>query len=125
MPDELKPTEAVHTPGPWRKCGGYTPHYIGIAAGRTLIVESFSEQLDMDTQNANARLVAAAPELLAEVALALSDLEANIADGRCRYYHRPGCVNEPCPMCAHRDRLKALIAKATLPAYLRTEASRA
>jgi hypothetical protein len=61
-----------HTPGPWRVCGGYTPHYIAIAAGGELIVDSFAEDgycrnskcVSWEEQRANARLIAAAPELL-------------------------------------------------------------
>jgi hypothetical protein len=64
-----------HTPGPWRVCGGSTPHYKAIAAGDQtngrLIIESFADlagtwnAVPQEQQDANAHLIAAAPDLLA------------------------------------------------------------
>lgn len=65
------------TPGPWRRCGGVTPRYMAIvdASNRYIVfqmADSVMEQMqfepietpDMEEQAANARLIAAAPDLL-------------------------------------------------------------
>lgn len=66
-----------HTPGPWRKCGGSTPAYTSIYANRGYIVWQMADGYahkengkgiqspDYEEQAANARLIAAAPDLLA------------------------------------------------------------
>lgn len=69
---------AVHTPGPWRKCGGMTPKYCAITSADGYIVFGMADAVcdregngnrikapDMDTQQANARLIAAAPDFFA------------------------------------------------------------
>lgn len=65
-----------HTPGPWRKCGGYTADYIAVSSNDGYIVYGMAdhdsqtelgkpiEAPDYPTQQANARLIAAAPDLL-------------------------------------------------------------
>ncbi len=83
-----------HTPGPWRKCGGATAPYIAICSpddeyivynmahhGITEWAEGGNIQTpDNETQAANARLIAAAPTMLAEMRRYLPILEAMEAD---------------------------------------------
>lgn len=76
MPDPLI-TLSGHTEGPWRKCGGYTASFVAVDARGKYIVfgmadkakdRECSELIDApgyDEQQANARLIAAAPDLLA------------------------------------------------------------
>ena len=66
----------TYTPGPWEKCGGATPHYCAINSQKGYIIFGLADHLvdkekgkpikapDMWEQQANARLIAAAPELL-------------------------------------------------------------
>lgn len=65
-----------HTPGPWELCGGYTPAYSAITSNDGYIVFGMADASNhtehgrpikapgVETQRANARLIAAAPELL-------------------------------------------------------------
>lgn len=65
-----------HTPGPWRVCGGHTPKFKAIHSSQGYIVFSMADYVDdtennkpikapdYETQSANARLMAASPELL-------------------------------------------------------------
>ena len=65
-----------HTPGPLRVCGGHTPAYTEIHSEAGYIVYGMADAQshyvsgepirapDYETQRANARLIAAAPELL-------------------------------------------------------------
>lgn len=92
--------ETSHTPGPWKAHFG--PGYTDIShvnesgrAGR--LICSFSVPTDAD--NANARLIAAAPDLLEGCKRALSILEAESA--ACKIYK------------AHWAIISAAIAKAT------------
>ncbi len=68
---------STHTPGPWMRCGGATAGYMAIHAGEHgYIVYGLADRLShtehgkpihcpgMDEQHANARLIAAAPDLL-------------------------------------------------------------
>ena len=75
-----------HTPGPWRKCGGATPHYTGIHSKAGYIVYGMADNCDtehgkpikcpgFDEQRANARLIAAAPEMLELLKLIVDDNE--------------------------------------------------
>ena len=69
--------KVMPTPGPWRVCGGGTPHYTGIAGpDNQLIVYAMADDqnedqrdagpmVSHDQQRANAHLIAAAPDLLA------------------------------------------------------------
>jgi hypothetical protein len=69
--------ETKHTAGPWVKCGGATPHYVAVHSADGYIVFGMADA-DVDTegaarrpikapdmwkQQANARLIAAAPEM--------------------------------------------------------------
>ena len=70
-------TEPKFTKGPWRKCGGATPAYIAVHSARGYIVFGMADSdvhteglnkkpikaPDMWEQQANARLIAAAPQL--------------------------------------------------------------
>lgn len=70
--------EAKHTPGPWRKCGGATAAYVAVVGPNDeYIVHGMAhpgivdwaeggniESPNNETQFANARLIAAAPQLL-------------------------------------------------------------
>lgn len=72
----------AHTPGPWRVCGGYTPAYCSIHSESGYIVFGMADRSvhsegaprrpinapDMETQRANARLIAAAPEVVEHAA---------------------------------------------------------
>lgn len=79
------------TPGPWRMCGGYTPHFVAIHAGDHGYVVFGMADPDYDregvpaksivapcpeTQRANARLISAAPDLYAAAKRALAVLKA-------------------------------------------------
>jgi hypothetical protein len=65
-----------HTPGPWKKCGGYTPEYCAVHSDKGYIVFKMADKTvdkvggelidapDFEEQQANARLIAEAPMLL-------------------------------------------------------------
>ena len=53
-----------HTPGPWRVVEDRVPSSLEVYAGKTAIAECW-RRADVETEIANARLIAAAPELLA------------------------------------------------------------
>jgi hypothetical protein len=111
-----------HTPGPWRKCGGYTAKYTAIYSDEFgYIVRGFADYMDdkengeptkapgFETQQANARLIAAAPDLLA----ALKAVEWVESDGLsscpcCRYVKPIGAAGEHPETCT----LSAAIRKA-------------
>lgn len=79
-----------HTPGPWRKCGGMTPRYTAIQSSGGFIVFQMADSgtdkehgrqiaaPDMDTQQANACLIAAAPELLEALQLLVHAVAARL-----------------------------------------------
>lgn len=76
---------AEHTPGPWTNHGRIPqpglPH--SSVAAKTLIARVYSEAYgDTEQETANARLVAAAPDLLDAARAALDDL---ISDGHAHY----------------------------------------
>lgn len=52
-----------HTPGPWRVVEDRAPSSLEVYAGKTAIAECW-RRADVETEIANARLIAAAPELL-------------------------------------------------------------
>ena len=68
-------TEAKHTPGPWRSCGGYTPQYKAITSQDGYIVFGMADPYchtangapiqapPLEAQCANAKLIAKAPEM--------------------------------------------------------------
>lgn len=91
------------TPGPWRVCGGYTQKYTTIASEDGYIVFAMADKTfhkeqdklikapDMETQRANATLIAASPDLLNACECALETLQnltsedfARGADKGCR-----------------------------------------
>ena len=55
-----------HTPGPWRVVEDRVPASLEVYAGKTAIAECW-RRADALTELANARLIAAAPELLASL----------------------------------------------------------
>lgn len=52
-----------HTPGPWRVVEDRAPSSLEVYAGKTAIAECW-RRADVETEIANARLIAAAPDLL-------------------------------------------------------------
>lgn len=108
-------TETKHTPGPWTFSKSdifgdiryyiaqadnakYTPHYSDVA---TLIAETVSTEREA-IQEANARLIAAAPELLAA-------LKAMVALDEEEHQRGPGDID----ICKEVQDAYAAIAKAT------------
>ncbi|OHC93781.1 MAG: hypothetical protein A2792_01115 [Sphingomonadales bacterium RIFCSPHIGHO2_01_FULL_65_20] len=79
-------TQTQHTPGPWFYDGqnGCGAHVIHVAQGE--IAEAFGDSWSDDGQQAeaNAHLIAAAPELLAQLSIALRWLEAIPTATACR-----------------------------------------
>lgn len=77
---------SAHTPGPWR-IGGEAPHgsvYINSANWfglGTAVVRMASSDEDCAVGTANARLIVAAPDLLAALQALLPDAEANHSGG--------------------------------------------
>lgn len=79
------------TPGPWRVCGGHTPSHTAIHSAAGYIVWQMADREihteggsivsapDYETQRANARLIAAAPALLAAARAAKDELERLMA----------------------------------------------
>ena len=77
-----------HTPAPWKVCGGMTPHFKTITSPQGYIVFSMADHYrhtehgktikapDYDTQKANARLIAAAPELLEALGAILASYDS-------------------------------------------------
>lgn len=57
-----------HTPGPWRIVQDRVPASLEVYAGKTAIAECW-RRADVETEIANARLIAAAPELLVALQL--------------------------------------------------------
>lgn len=104
-----------HTPGPWV----IEDSYVLQAATNKSIAEVFAVDttLDTDAGHANARLIAAAPELL----VALKDILASfdgVVEGKCRICGEPRKADDlvifPCdynPLCASNTWRK-VIAKA-------------
>lgn len=99
-----------HTPGPWLREGNavYTLNerevnhllvQVHVANGRT----AFAEE-----QEANARLIAAAPDMLAE----LQTLRA-VFIGYAVHHLKNGSIEKGKTNSAHADRIDALIKKAT------------
>lgn len=57
-----------HTPGPWRVVEDRVPSSLEVYAGKTAIAECW-RRADVETEIANARLIASAPELFAALQL--------------------------------------------------------
>jgi hypothetical protein len=81
MADKLDLTQFDgHTPGEWRRCGGMTPEYMAIHSEHGYIIFGMANHAQTkehgkpiaaptwEAQRVNARLIAAAPQLLREVA---------------------------------------------------------
>jgi len=96
-----------HTPGPWTLSGANTVHgpdcivaFVGTADEE---VRKFSSK----RQNADAYLIAAAPELLAALEELLPDLQC-----RCDVAFTSRGRHQSNTFCHHEDNVKAAIAKA-------------
>lgn len=113
--------QTAHTSGPWAVSGnGYMVYRRPLSDdGRPLIAELYRENFSRAEILANARLIAAAPDLLAaaEAALVLagriSDWIANEDDAR----HAANCSGDPCTCWVAsapevRDTLESAIAGA-------------
>lgn len=72
----MKTKQSTHTPGPWKINGGCIDNdynYGDAKFERIAVVRSVNDQSPTDT--ANARLIAAAPEMLMLLKRALTDIE--------------------------------------------------
>lgn len=99
-------TETKHTPGSWRVLWGRNASYpLTIHNGTVNIVTSMGRKAHPEAI-ANARLIAAAPELLAALKRTLAELESHI---RNEYEGTSMFV----PMMAELQPVHELIAKAT------------
>ena len=106
-----------HTPGPWavdRYCRDITP------VGRYLRIAEIPGHRENDTpdsqeREANARLIAAAPDLLAalEAACDIIDLEAAIYSARAKVEHETANTRSAGNLKAKVNFFRATIAKAT------------
>jgi hypothetical protein len=75
--------ESKHTPGPWHQPVRYSPEdnkpmpcgAVEDETGAAIAVACLSDARDLDTWRANARLIAAAPELLAALVFCVEALE--------------------------------------------------
>ena len=65
--------KAKHTPGPWHIYPDYAESYIESGTGYEVCQVMTNHPKNADTQAANARLIAAAPELLDALQAALDD----------------------------------------------------
>lgn len=100
-----------HTPGPWKAMGrtghGMLPHTA--VAAKTLIARVYSEAFgDIENETANARLVAAAPDLL-QALLALIPDAADAAG----FNRKQGYIDIAAERWGRINAAKAAIAKAT------------
>ena len=99
-----------HTPGPWR-IGDAGNTIFGpkmVDGSLAVMVASISRPgRDLDAKHANARLIAAAPELLAELQR-LYEAARTMADPE----HCLHATREYLPWCALADKARAAIAKA-------------
>jgi hypothetical protein len=99
-------TKTEHTPGPWEGL------VIDDADSRQIIITAQAHQFDLDEARANARLIAAAPNLLAACRDLDNLLEADCASGGDYHDTRLGRFSpRDCPACRNR----AAIAKAEGP----------
>lgn len=89
--------QAKHTPGPWQRAGGFT---IKAESGRH-IAKVGALHLGPEEDLANARLIAAAPDLLEAAECILSDLNAIMPPELVRHFG------------ASRMKLRAAITRAT------------
>lgn len=74
-------SEAKHTPGPWFVSDRPSGHWSEVAAGEpggvVILFPSSASWLSLETRQANARLAAAAPDLLAALRAGLSERALN------------------------------------------------
>lgn len=135
--ESLTKTQGKHTPGPWQSvCGrnsdNWPVHYVhannhGIA---TLIFQPEEGRYTQEQSEANARLIAAGPELLEAARAALADMDGegyesregvvalllmaiHKAEGKpCRCHEVESGDCENCPPRWARNKARAAIAKA-------------
>ena len=82
---ERHPTNAKHTPGPWENHKWNCEEHQISAKGGTIALVSHSHSLVSEAEaDANARLMASAPDLLSALKSAVSYLEANRPKGNIR-----------------------------------------
>lgn len=94
--------QAKHTPGPWKVVEQTDPPIVSAITPRgELDIADVIAQADQDEDEANARLIAASPELLQACCVALADLEGYLAEW------------ETDPALETVQELRAVIAKAT------------
>lgn len=84
---------AKHTPGPWRAVLEVSPRPEGLAhgirgyrvrAGNAVVAEAFPQPYLVAINEANARLIAAAPDLLATLTEVLADIERGLSGHQLR-----------------------------------------
>ena len=111
-----------HSKGPWEiqelldHEGGNPTYRITAESTLFLNVTECADGYVPGQNEANARLIAAAPDLLAEVERAHEGVSAQIDDMRCDAGNWDGGSSDSCDHChaiRYRDRLAALISKAT------------
>lgn len=103
---------ASHTPGPWFQLLDNTPgqrqrHIVRSAAGLVEVARASEIYMDRAEREANARLIAAAPDMLAALKQAAEALDATILPLR-----NDGADGAASDAEVARDAARALIAKA-------------
>lgn len=106
---------AKHTRGPWRV--SFTDETLVLAADQVLVATTLQDEDDYanncDRRAADARLIAAAPDLLEAAKEALTQAEG------CFFNHYPGDDPSQAAEPLHIAMLRAAIAKATHPSASR------
>ncbi len=104
LSDSTPKSKAQHTPGPWTHCRGVKQtdfqEHDTVQGSDEWDVAHVEERTKDGEQHANARLIAAAPELLEALKLTLSEMEAMHAlhhprcEGGCSYFeaHEAACA---------------------------------
>ena len=103
----MEKRESMHTPGPWQQ-GRYGPESFEVQGEhRTLAIVRpvFSDAVTL----ANARLIAAAPELLAALKALVRITPPGSDDSRC---HAGIGARADCNRCSAIDKAEAVIARA-------------
>lgn len=103
----------VHTPGPWRQFAQNIedendPDYRSISAGSGLFLHRTGFEITGFISEADARLIAAAPELLEACRLVLDAIEQANLRGEVLWIHRNSAVHE-----SASERLQHVIERAT------------
>lgn len=101
---------AKHTPGPWTATG-FRQMVVNAPSGDTLCLAPATASSGLDEIAANARLIAAAPELLASLEAVLDDLEEAHQPETDADHH--GDPKDECIYCRNIAQARAAIAKAT------------